>query len=510
MPGKNEPLKIGLALSGGGTYAIFQVGVIEALTHDNKPGYILDKKVKAISGTSGGAINSVFLAYDNMDLKRLKKFWSENNIESFLKNVTLFMKNHFARLQNMNPEEIGHNDVDDIPLAYSNELIDSISSNFFSLGKHFNFDFKDLGPHLYSGSKLFDNISSFFFPYFKQVQIIPKRLSQKVMRIFLRELLAKHLLPDWKIQDKASCYSRIKHGIDGKGFPKISVFIGATNILNSSDNFFTALATENGKYIWKFQGERYRYAISIESILACCAVPQVFPAKKLYTYPLYEALGYDMDNNNFYPKKLFKFKGHWGNFKPGSNEEIDGKVEGAYWDGYFISNPSLEPLIRVGCVELLIIRLASVEDENIPEHHEEIDNRKEILIQNVTAETEIQSIRLKNEFIEQNRHMLKDEFESKFIRMHEIRFSKDNIIDQIINDPAQSDFYIRMGHIAGTFFRNSYENLQGIIDKHDLNISLEQSEVVVDCHYETRKIKLTIRDCVNGNAYHVLNYNCDV
>ncbi len=507
MSEKKEPLKIGLALAGGGTYAIFQVGVIEAIKNKEKSGFIMDKKVKAISGTSGGAINSVFLGFDNMDITRLKNFWEENNVECFLKNASVFLETHFKRLRNMENIEIEYNDVDEIPLAYSNQIIDFVTSNLFSLGRHFNFDSEELGAQMYSGVKLYESISSLFFPFLKDVQNIPKRIAQKLMRIFLRELLAKHFLPEEKVSKKTACYSRIKHGIDGQGFPKISIFIGATNILKSSDNFFTSIATDNAKYLEKFKGSRYRYAISIESILACSAVPEVFPAKRLYSYPLYQALGFNKETGEISLKKDFDFKGHWGNFKD-TEEEIDGKEEGAYWDGYFISNPSLEPLIRVGCVEILLIRLASVENDNIPEHHDDIENRKEILIQNVTTETEIQSIRLRNEFVEQNLKHLQDEAASKFIRVHEIRFSKDNIIDQVINDPAQSDAYINMGNIAGEFFKNSYNKLNELIEKYEIDMDPAHAEIVVNCHYEKKNIELMIRDCVNDISYHVTGYKC--
>lgn len=505
MP-ENKPKKIGLALSGGGTYAIFQVGVLEALTENSPKGFLLDKQVKGISGTSGGAVNAVFLAFDNMSLCRLKKFWEENNLESIAKHCTEYLESHFERVGQMNAREIETNDVDDIPRIYSNFLLDQVNEAIVSLSNTFGAAQNEISQKYYNGVKILENLSSMFFPGLKDISQVPKKIIQKIVRIYFREILAKYLLNEEQKKDRAACYRRIRSLNKNDEFSKISVFIGATNISNSQDHFFSSLSLEDAKHLWKFAGERYRYAISIESILACATMPEIYPAKRLFSYPLFEKLGYDAESNTIYYKHRFRNKGHWGCIDKNTGKEIDNKTEGVYWDGYFLSNPSLEPLVRLRCVEILLIRLASVEDDTIPHHDEEIINRKEILAQNVTIQREIQSIRLKNEHLEATRQFLPDRDYRNFIRVHEIRFSKDNVLDQGINNPSQSREYIELGHLAGQFFKKAYENLHAIIEENDLNLSTEYAEIIVVGDYEHKKLKLTLRDCINDHTYEIENF----
>ena len=508
---EDRVLKLGLGLSGGGSYAIFQLGVLKSITDEKKPGYILDRKVKAITGTSGGAINAVFLGQDNMGLKRLTKFWEENNNNLLVKNFSEYYKYHVNRMRNLSEQELKHNDFDEsnfmADLPFSGEgIFDFFPNPMEFFGTSFFSGQKDLNKQLYSQIKVFESFSAAYFPFLTDIGNIPKLEMQKVIRIFLRELLAKHLLPEDRRGEALGCYDRLKtsEGESEYHMP-ISVFIGASNVKKCTDHFFTILSTENAKYLWKFSGERYRYSISIESMLACATIPNVFPAKRLYSYPLYEAIGYDGENRSIYPKKIFNNKGHVGLFN-GKGEEIDEKEEGTYWDGYFLSNPTLEPLVRLNCVEILLIRLASVEVDDIPKTEEEIMLRKEEIIQNVAAQREIQLIRLHNEDMELFKEYRPDQSRAKFIRVHEIRFSKSDIIDQGISDPDDAKKYVELGEKAGAYFKLVCNNLDKILEINHLNLSKQLSEIVITCNYDEESFCLSLRDCITDLTYPIKDF----
>jgi predicted acylesterase/phospholipase RssA len=508
---EDRVLKLGLGLSGGGSYAIFQLGVLKSITDEKKPGYILDRKVKAITGTSGGAINAVFLAQDNMGLKRLTKFWEENNASLFMKNFTEYYQYHSARLNHLSQNQLCHNDFDNsdfIPgMPYGTESLLSFLPNPFEfLDTSFFSGQKDLNKQLFNQMKFFESFSNAYFPFLNDMGNAPKLEMQRMIRIFLRELLAKHLLPPDKRKEGLACYDRLKtsEGEDEYHMP-ISVFIGASNVKKCIDHFFTLLSTENAKYLWKFSGERYRYSISIEAMLACATIPHVFPAKRLYSYPLYEAIGYDAEKKNIYPKKTFVNKGHIGIFNE-KEEEIDGKEDGTYWDGYFLSNPTLEPLVRLNCVEILLIRLASVEVDAVPKSEDEIMMRKEEIIQNVAAQREIQLIRMHNEDMELFKEYHPDQSRAKYIRVHEIRFSKKDIVDQAINHPEDAKKYVELGKQAGLYFKQVCNNLDKIIDKNHLNLSKQLSEIVITCNYEDESFCLSLRDCITDISYPIKDF----
>lgn len=497
----NRPQKIGLALAGGGSYAIFQLGVLEKLTDPEKPGFILDKKVKGISGTSGGAVNAIFLSLDNMRLERLRKFWMENNLASIIELSEELLIQHFMRLHSMTEMERQKNDVDSGISIFDASSTAYLNKTLFSLVNDLKVDDSNVNKQLYGYMKFTENFFCTFFPHLREYHSLPKKEIQKTIRIFFRELLVKHLLPPEMRKQKTASFDRLVYDENfTKSYPKISIFVGATNIKESSDHFFSFLTDDTGKHLWKFSSERYRYGISVESILACASVPNVFPAKKFYSFPLFETLGYDSQTGLLFYKKKHVNKGHWGTFTE-KGEEADKKTESAYWDGYFLSNPSLEPLLRLNCVEILLVRLASVEDDTVPYYEEEINDRKEVLIQNIATQNELQSIRILNERIEAFGEYIPDKAYAHYIRVHEIRFNKKHILDQVINNPQNSEEYIHLGRMAGDFFRKAYQAKSKIIEAGGFNLSPEQTEIVVDCTFETGAMELTLRDCINDNQY---------
>lgn len=80
---KTAPIKLGIALQGGGSYGSYARGVLTTLFNDpafNDPGL----RVKAISGTSAGAVNAALLAAGLNEggpqdaITRLNNFWEGN------------------------------------------------------------------------------------------------------------------------------------------------------------------------------------------------------------------------------------------------------------------------------------------------------------------------------------------------------------------------------------------------------------------------------------------------
>ena len=74
---KRQRLEYAVALGGGGTKGAYQVGVIKALKELRIP-------VKAVSGTSIGAINAAFMTQD--DIEHLEKLYLNMKFSNVCKN----------------------------------------------------------------------------------------------------------------------------------------------------------------------------------------------------------------------------------------------------------------------------------------------------------------------------------------------------------------------------------------------------------------------------------------
>lgn len=114
MKGKH----IGLALQGGGSYAAFTAGVLKALLNKKRK-FLSSDEIHSISGTSGGALNSMLLGLaihekQKNPLTYVSKLWEINQIEKLLKENCASLKlvpdefltllvGEYKRLKDMTP-----------------------------------------------------------------------------------------------------------------------------------------------------------------------------------------------------------------------------------------------------------------------------------------------------------------------------------------------------------------------------------------------------------------------
>lgn len=81
--------QIGLALQGGGSYAAFTSGVLDALLNKRR-NFVDAERIHSITGTSGGAINATLLGYGirqhpNDPAKAVRELWKLNRMEAIIR-----------------------------------------------------------------------------------------------------------------------------------------------------------------------------------------------------------------------------------------------------------------------------------------------------------------------------------------------------------------------------------------------------------------------------------------